>query len=146
MLLVTTACARPGIATFRANEGYQERRHDGPVEVFDNVPPDRPFDTVGVIVVEGELTAAQVEEKALAEARRVGCQLLVARSVADGATLRRPLEVASLRPASGRGPVLVAQVTTGGALGPPGGGVIGGEKGTARRRIEFVCGVWRAAP
>ena len=146
MLLVTSACARPGIATFRANEGYQEQRHDGPVEVFDNDPPSRPFDAVGTIVVEGELTARQVEEKALGEARRVGCQLLVVRQVADGAALRRHLEVASLRPAFGRGPVLVAQVTSGGTLGPPGGGVIGGEKGAARRRIEFVCGVWRAAP
>jgi hypothetical protein len=132
-------CARRSASSFRPDPGYTPRPNPGAVEVFDRQEPERPYDVVGVVVVEGDLTAEQVTERAVAEGRKAGCQLLVARPVAGGEAKRSPLIDEKLGFAGA--PVLVAQVTSE-SLGSPAGGVVGGEK-IGRRKIEYACGVWR---
>jgi hypothetical protein len=126
MLVLAASCGPPA-PSFRAFDGYAARPTSGTVEVFVHTLPQRPYARVGVIVVEGRRTAKQVVDEAVALARKVGCDLLVARSLVD--------ELGELEP----GGLLVAQV--GGTLGSPRGATFGA-RGRESRRNELICGRW----
>ncbi len=131
LLLLLCSCWS---TTFEAAGPPRRAAARGPVDVYLDWPPARPYAELGTIEVVPPGSSASDEEivaHAIEKAREVGCDLIVAR--------RRVARVAATGQSTGR-PLTTAGVIQ---LGPVPGETIGGDERGSRRR-RFVCGAWSA--
>jgi hypothetical protein len=105
-------------------------------ELFVDRLPRRRYTVIGIIEVHAPSSQpmAAFVERAVAEGRARGCEVLVARHLHVGSLPRPPVLVAQRAP-----------TRTGGTLGHNPDGEVFGDDAPLRKRRDFVCGIYEPA-